>query len=280
MTTVPERTRRRFDPLLAVVTVLLTLGAAVTSFPFVWMISTAFKPLSESVDNPPTLVPSDWTLTNFETLFTELDFGRYIVNTLVVVAYCFVGMFISAMAGYAFAKMRFRGRTTLLLIVLATMMVPVQVTMIPTFLILNSFGLVNTLVGIALPTMVVAFNVFLFRQFMLTIPDELLEAARLDGAGELRTFLSIVMPMSRPILAVQAVLTFIGGWNAFLFPLVLGRGEDQYTLSVGLSLINQQQVVNPSLQLAGATLMVVPVIVLFVICQRHIVQGFTLSGLK
>lgn len=276
-------TRSRKPPVdvpAAVVAVLLTLGALLTSFPFLWMILTAFKPVSEAVSTPLTLLPADWTLENFRTLFTELNFARYTVNTLVVVAYCFVGMFISASAGYAFAKLRFRGRNLLLLLVLATMMVPVQVTMIPTFLILNELGLVNTLLGISLPTMVVAFNVFLFRQFMLTIPDELLEASRMDGAGELRTFVSIVMPMSKPILAVQTVLTFIGAWNAFLFPLILGRGEDQYTLSVGLALINQQQIQNPPLQLAGATLMVVPVVLLFIVCQRHIVQGFTLSGLK
>ena len=275
-----DHSRPAFDPVAVLVTVLLTLGAALTSFPFLWMVLTAFKSFGESVHTPPTLLPSDWTLENFRTLFRELHFARYTVNTLVVVAYSFAGMLFSAAAGYALAKLKFRGRSVVLFLVLATMMVPVQVTMIPTFLILNSVGLVNTLVGIALPTMVVAFNVFLFRQFMLTVPDEVLEAARMDGAGEWRTFLSIVMPMSKPILAVQTVLTFIGAWNAFLFPLILGRGDDQYTLSVGLALVNQQQVQNPALQLAGATLVVVPVVVLFVVCQRHIVHGFTLSGLK
>lgn len=278
--TTDRATRYRVDVPAIVVAVLLTVGALLTSFPFAWMILTAFKPLGEAVQSPLTVLPEDWTLENFETLFTELEFARYTLNTLVVVAFSFVGMFISAAAGYAFAKLRFRGRTFLLLLVLATMMVPVQVTMIPTFLILNELGLVNTLLGISLPTMVVAFNVFLFRQFMLTIPDEVLEAARIDGAGELRTFVSVVMPMSKPILAVQTVLTFIGAWNAFLFPLILGRGEDQYTLSVGLALINQQQIQNPALQLAGASLLVLPVVLLFVVCQRHIVQGFTMSGLK
>jgi len=271
---------RRVDPTVVSVTILLTLGAAVSSFPFVWMVMTSFKSLSESVSSPPTFLPDDWSLANFDRLFTELSFGRYLLNTCIVVLYSFVGMMLSAAAGYGFAKLRFRGRTFLFLMVLTTMMIPVQVTMIPTFLILNSVGLTNTLVGIALPTMVVAFNIFLFRQFMLTVPDDILEAARLDGASELRTFLSIVLPMSKAILAVQAVLTFIGGWNSFLFPLVIGRGQDQYTLSVGLSLLNQQQVVNPPLQLAGATLLVLPVVVLFVICQRQIVDGFTMSGLK
>lgn len=271
---------RRPDLVTAVVTILLTLGALLTSFPFFWMIATSLKSLGEAVGTPPTFLPEQWTVANFDRLFTDLAFGRYVLNTVVVVLYSFVGMFLSVAAGYGFAKLKFRGRTPLFVMVLTTMMIPAQVTMIPTFLIINAAGLTNTLAGVALPTMVVAFNVFLVRQFMLTIPDEMLEAARLDGAGELRTFWSIVLPMSKPILAVVAVLTFIGGWNSFLFPLILGRGEDQYTLSVGLALLNQQQVVNPPLQLAGATLMVIPVVLLFALCQRQIVQGFTMSGLK
>jgi multiple sugar transport system permease protein len=160
------------------------------------------------------------------------------------------------------------------------MMIPIQVTMIPTYLILNEAGLTNTLAGIAMPTLVTAFNVFLFRQFMLTIPDELLEAARLDGAGEARAFWSVVLPLSRPILAVQAVLTFIAGWNSFLWPLIIGNDQDHYTLSVGVALLNQQQTINPPLQMAGASLMVIPIVVVFVLFQRRITQGFTLSGLR
>jgi multiple sugar transport system permease protein len=142
----------------------------------------------------------------------------------------FVGLLLMAMAGYGFAKFHFRGRGVMFALVLATMMIPVQVTMIPTYLVLNSVNLTNTLVGIALPALVSAFSIFLFRQFMVTIPDELLEAARLDGAGEARVFASIVLPMSRPILAVQGVLTFIAGWNSFLWPLIIANAEEKYTL--------------------------------------------------
>jgi multiple sugar transport system permease protein len=166
------------------------------------------------------------------------------------------------------------------LLVLSTMMIPVQVTMIPTYLILNSLKLTDTLVGIALPTLVSAFNIFLFRQFMTTIPDELLEAARLDGAGELRILMSIVLPMSKPILAVGGVLTFITGWNSFLWPLIIANDQQNYTLSVGISLLNKQLAINPPLQMAGAALMVIPIVILFVIFQRYIVQGFAMSGLR
>jgi multiple sugar transport system permease protein len=164
--------------------------------------------------------------------------------------------------------------------VLVTMMIPGQVTMIPSYLILNGMKLTNTLIGIALPMLVSGFAVFLFRQFMATIPTEILEAARMDGAGEWRIFFRIILPMSGPILAVQVVLTFIAGWNSFLWPLIIANDQGLYTLSVGISLLNQQISTNPSLQMAASTLMVVPILIVFVVFQRYVVQGFALSGLK
>ena len=216
---------------------LLGLGALITSFPFIWMVTTSLKPLGESRAYPPTIVPTTISFDSYVRLFTELDFARYLLNTVIVVAIGFGGMLLVAMAGYGFAKFRFPGRNAMFLLVLATMMIPVQVTMIPTYLILNSVGLTNTLLGVALP-------------------------------------------MSRPILAVLGVLTFITGWNSFLWPLVIATDSDNYTLSVGLSLLNKQLTVSPPLQMAGASLMVIPILVVFVILQRHIVQGFALSGLK
>lgn len=258
----------------------LGLGALVTSFPFIWMIATSLKPLGESRSFPPTILPDTVSFDAYVRLFTEMDFARYLLNTIVVVVIGFGGMLLVAMAGYGFAKFPFRGRTAMFLLVLATMMIPVQVTMIPTYLILNAVNLTNTLPGIALPTLVSGFTLFLARQFMTTISDEILEAARLDGAGEWRILRSIVLPMSQPILAVIGVLTFITGWNSFLWPLVIATDSDNYTLSVGLSLLNEQLTINPPLQMAGASLMVIPIIIVFVVLQRHIVQGFTMSGLK
>lgn len=272
-----RRTDRRTGVTVAVV---LAAGAVLTAFPLFWMLSGSFKPQREAIDFPPSLLPRDPTFDSYTQLFTELEFGRYLVNTIVVVLIGGVGVLLMAMAGYAFAKFRFRGQRWLFFLVLATLMIPVQVTMIPTFLVINGLELTNTLVGIALPTLVSGFGIFLFRQFMTTIPGELLEAARLDGAGEFRTFWSVVLPMSKPILAVQAVLAFIAGWNSFLWPLIIATDQDSYTLSVGLALLNQQLSVDPGLQMAAASLMVVPVLVVFVFCQRYIVQGFALSGLK
>jgi multiple sugar transport system permease protein len=276
MTKQTARRRMRLAPLA----ILLTGGAVLTAFPFLWMITTSVKPLSESRRYPPEVLPSELSFAAYRRLFEDLDFGRYLANTVVVVLISFVGLLLMAMAGYGFAKFRFRGRGVMFALVLATMMIPVQVTMIPTYLLLNSVNLTNTLVGIALPALVSAFSIFLFRQFMVTIPDELLEAARLDGASEARVFARIVLPMSRPILAVQAVLTFIAGWNSFLWPLIIANDEEKYTLAVGLSLMNKQLSINPPLQMAGASLMVVPILVVFAILSRHVVRGFTMSGLK
>ncbi|WP_263731513.1 carbohydrate ABC transporter permease [Cellulomonas sp. SG140] len=277
-TATASRPRRRRHPWLT--GLVLSVGALATAFPFAWMIVSAVKPRRESMAYPPHLLPQQLTLQYFTQLVRQLDFGRYLVNTLAVVLISMVGLLLMAMAGYGFAKFTFRGKEPIFFLVLTTMMIPVQVTMIPTYLILNGLGLTNTLVGIALPTLVSAFGVFLFRQFMTTIPTEVIEAARIDGAGEGRIFARIVLPMSRPILAVQVVLTFITGWNSFLWPLVIASDQNLYTLSVGIALLNQQVATNPSLQMAAASLMVVPVLVVFVVFQRHIVQGFALSGLK
>ena len=258
----------------------LTIGAVATAFPFIWMLTSSVKPQQESVSYPPTILTLHPTLTYFKELFTQLDFGRYLLNTIAVVLIGFVGLFFIAMAGYAFAKFEFRGKGFMFFLVLATMMIPVQLTMVPTYLILSRIRLTNTLIGIAMPTLVSAFGIFLFRQFMSTLPSEIFEAAKLDGAGEWLIFLRVVIPMSMPIIAVQAVLTFIAGWNSFLWPLIIANDQNLYTLSVGLSLLNKQISANPSLEMAAATLMVLPILFVFMIFQRFIVQGFALSGLK
>jgi len=271
---------RRARPGTIIIGALLGVGALVTAFPFIWMVFASVKPRSESVAYPPQLLPQQPTLEYFVELFVKLDFGRYLVNTLLIVAICMVGLLLMAAAGYGFAKFDFPGRDALFFLVLVTMMIPGQVTMIPSYLILNGMKLTNTLIGIALPMLVSGFSVFLFRQFMLTIPTEVIEAARIDGAGEWRIFFGIILPMSGPILAVQVVLTFIAGWNSFLWPLVIANDQNLYTLSVGVALLNQQIATNPSLQMAASTLMVVPILIVFVVFQRYVVQGFALSGLK
>ncbi|GKX29214.1 sugar ABC transporter permease [Vallitalea longa] len=263
-----------------IVIVLLTLGGIVMFTPFIWMILTSFKHSSEAVLIPPTLFPNVPTLDNYKKLFEELNFLVYLKNTIIVVLLFFIGMLINAMAGYAFGKFKFPGKKVLFIFVLATMMIPSQVTMIPVYLILNQMGLINTMLGIVLPGLVVAYNIFLFKQFMGGIPNELMEAARIDGAGEFYIFFKLIMPISKPILAVQGILTFIAGWNNFLWPLIIANDEKYYTLSVGLSLLKGQNTANFALQMAGASIMVVPIMIIFCIFQKHIMEGFVTSGIK
>ena len=275
-----NRSRKQGKSRTTLIGVILAVGALITAFPFFWMVTTALKPQQDSVHYPPVIIPTKVTLQFFVSLFTELDFGRYLLNTVMLVVIGFFGLLLVSMAGYGFSKFEFRWKNSLFFLVLATMMIPIQVTMIPTYLILQHMKLVNTIIGMAIPTLVSGFSIFLFRQFMATIPNEILEAGKLDGAGEWRIFIKIVMPMSIPILAVQAVLTFISGWNSFLWPLILSNDQSKYTLSVGLSLLNKQISTNPSLQMAAASLMVIPILIVFAFLQKYVVQGFALSGLK
>ena len=259
---------------------LLTLGGVLFLLPFVWMILSSFKPENEIMQIPPTVWPHTFTMYNFDYLFKNMNFDVYLKNTLIIVLFSFIGMLLNALAGFGFAKYQFKGRNALFMLVLAPMMIPGQVTMIPVYLILNSLHLTNTMTGIVLPGLVGAFAIFLFRQFMSTIPTELLEATRLDGASEYRIFLQIALPISMPILAVQAILTFINGWNSFLWPLIIANDESLYTLSVGLSLLKGQYEGNYGLQMAGAAFMVAPVIILFTYFQKHIIENFSISGMK
>lgn len=262
------------------ISILLGVLGIVTFFPFLWMIFSSFKTNAEINQIVPSLLPKAASLDNFKELFVRMNFGLYLKNTLIVTICSFAGLFLNAMAGYGFAKYDFKGKNKLFLLVLATMMIPGQVKMIPVYLLLNSVGLTNSLTGIILPGLVGAFGVFLFRQFMSTISDEMIEAARLDGANEWYIFFKIILPLTKPILAVQGILTFIGGWNSFLWPLIIANDEKYYTLSVGLQLLQGQHGGNYALQMAGATFMVVPILIVFLIFQKYILEGFNVSGMK
>ncbi|EAC2955725.1 TPA: carbohydrate ABC transporter permease [Listeria monocytogenes] len=264
---------------IAVITIL-TVGGFFMILPFIWMVLSSLKTDAEILKIPPTIWPETFTLDNFTKLFTEMDFAIYLKNTLIIVFFSFFGLFLNAMAGYGFAKFKFKGKNKLFYLVLATMMIPGQVTMIPVYLLLNAAGLTNTMTGIVLPGLVGAFGIFLFRQFMSTISDDLLEAARLDGASEFYIFWRIVIPISRPVLAVQGILTFIAGWNSFLWPLIIANDEKFYTLSVGLQLLKGQYGSNYALQMAGATFMVIPIILIFMTFQKYILKDFNVSGMK
>ncbi|UOQ43999.1 carbohydrate ABC transporter permease [Halobacillus salinarum] len=259
---------------------VLFVGGLLVSLPFIWMILSSFKNEREVLSIPPTLIPKNPTIHHYFELFQNLNFDVYLINTLIIVVFSMFGLLLNTMAGYGFGKFQFRGKEIWFGIVLMTMMIPGQVAMIPTYLILNKMGLTNTMAGIILPGLIAAFNIFLIRQFMETIPDDLIEAARLDGAGEFYIFFKLILPLSKPVLAVQVILTFIASWNSFLWPLIIANDESLYTLSVGLALLQDQNVTNYGLQMAGATFMVIPILIIFIIFQKYIVEGFNMSGIK
>jgi multiple sugar transport system permease protein len=250
--------------------------------PFVWMLLSSFKPEGEIRANPPTWLPNDPTLANYGSLFDRLDFPTYFTNSAVVAVLTTVGnlLFCSA-AGYALAKLPFAGKKVLFGIVLGTLMVPSIVTIVPLFVLSSNLGLVNTVAGLVLPYLAQAFGVFLMRQFILSIPNDLLEAARIDGASELRIYWQVVLPLCRPALATLGILTFLASWNNFLWPLVAATTEDTYTLPVALALyaIGQNRT-EYDILLAGAVVIVLPVLVVFILLQRHFVRGIATTGLK
>jgi multiple sugar transport system permease protein len=262
--------------------VLLFGGLVLVVGPFVWMLLSSFKPEGEIRADPPTWWPHDPSLANYGNLFDRLDFPTYFTNSAVVAILTTAGnlLFCSA-AGYALAKVPFAGKKVLFGIVLGTLMVPGIVTMVPLFVLSSNLGLVNTVAGLILPYLAQAFGVFLMRQFIQSIPDDLLEAARIDAASELRIFAQIVLPLCRPALATLGILTFLASWNNFLWPLVAATGEETYTLPVALALyaIGQNRT-EYDLLLAGAVVIVVPVLVVFILLQRHFVRGIATTGLK
>lgn len=258
----------------------LIIGGVIVSLPFFWMVMSSFKPEREARAMPPTFFPEQFTFEHYIHLFQELNFEIYFYNTLIIVLFSMFGLLFNTMAGYGFAKFQFKGKEILFIGVLATMMIPAQVSMIPVYLILNEINLTNTLGGIILPGLIAAFNIFLIRQFMTTIPDDLIEAARMDGAREFFIFFRIIIPLAKPIIAVQAILTFVAAWNSFLWPLIIANDSSLYTLSVGLALLKGQNETSFALQMAGSTIMVIPIVILFMFVQKHIVQGFNTSGIK
>lgn len=260
--------------------VVLSIWGLIVILPFLWMFLSSFKSNAEISQMTLSFWPKHWTLQNYQNLFISGNFGVYLKNTLIITAFSFIGLILNAMAGYGFAKFNFKGKPFMFIAVLSTMMIPGQVTMIPVYLILNEMHLTNTLVGIILPSLVGAFAIFLFRQFMSTISNSILEAARLDGAGEWYIFWHIVIPISKPVLAVQGILTFIGGWNSFLWPLIIANDQKYYTLSVGLQLLQGQHTTDYGLQMAGSSFMVIPVIIIFLIFQKYILQGFNVQEEK
>jgi len=261
---------------------LLTVAVVAVAAPFVWMVLGSLKPTSELRQMPPTWWPQNPSLDNFTQLFSQLSFGRYFFNSTVVALVVTVGnMLFCSMLGYALAMLNFRGKNLVFVGVLAMLMIPGVVTFVPQFVLVANAGLVDTLPGLFLPFLAAPFGVFLMRQYILGLPRDLLDAARVDGAGELRIFARIILPLCGPALATLGILTFLGSWNNFLWPLVVAQTEDTYTLPVALALFAKgQNSTNYGLLLAGATVVVIPILLLFLAFQRKFIEGIATTGIK
>ena len=261
--------------------IALGLGAVITLLPLAWMVMASFMPSGEASAYPPPVLPSRFTMAHYGDLFTKLNLGRYFLNsTLIAVAITAVSLFLNSMAGYAFAKFRFRGRKTLFRFLLAGLVIPVQVAMLPLFLLLKQGGLINTYWGVIIPSMATIFGIFLVRQYALSIPDDLLDAARMDGAGEWKIYWSVVMPLMKPVLVTLAIFTFMAAWNDFMWPLIVLNDNSMYTLPVALANMMGEYVLDTELMMAGAVLTVLPIMLVFIVLQRYYIEGIMLGSVK
>jgi alpha-1,4-digalacturonate transport system permease protein len=249
--------------------------------PVLWFVLSSFKDATDLGARPPKILPTRWALENYTEAFEMYNYMRYFTNSVFVTTVAtLLTLLINSMAAYAFAKYNFRGRDGLFVMTLAMIMIPLQVILIPMYLVVSSLGLVNTYWGMIIPAAATPTGVFIIRQYMLTIPDELIEAARIDGAGEFRIFARIVLPLCRPALAVVAIFSILWRWNDFLWPLLIAQKEELYTLPVALALLNGQLVVPYNIVLAMSVMSIIPVLFMFVFMQRQIVQGIAQTGIK
>jgi multiple sugar transport system permease protein len=255
--------------------------ALVMVLPLLWMIVTSLQTLNETRHYPPTLVPSSLEWNNYREVLQEAPFARWFLNTLIVTVVVVIGnLLFCSLAGYAFARIKFFGREVAFVLILATLMVPFQVIIIPEFLIVRRLGMIDSLGALILPNLAGAFGIFLLRQFFRTLPIELEEAARIDGCSRLGVLFKIVLPLSGPALATLAVITFMWTWNDFLWPLITIYNPDNMTLQLGLSTFQGAHQTNTNLLMAANVLSMLPILVLFFVAQRYFIRGIATSGLK
>jgi multiple sugar transport system permease protein len=263
------------------VNLALALAALLTLVPLAWMVCASLMAPGEASTYPPPMLPRAATLANYRLLFAEHGVVRQAANSLLISLLATgLSLLFNLSAGYAFAKLRFAGRERVFRLLLGALVIPAQVTMMPLFLMLKEMGLVNTYAGALVPWLASVFGIYLVRQYALTIPDELLEAARMDGAGELHLFVLVVLPLLKPIVVTLAVLTFLGSWNDFMWPLIVLTDHDVQTLPVALAALSREHVQDVELMMAGAVITVLPVLLLFLALQRYYMQGLLAGSVK
>jgi multiple sugar transport system permease protein len=260
---------------------LLLAGCVIAILPMVWMVSASLMETGAANSYPPRLFPERVTFEHYRALFTRLNLGRYLLNSaFVATTVTVVSLLINSMAGYAFAKLRFRGRDRTFRFLTLGLVIPVQVSMLPLFLLMREMGLINTYWGVIIPGMASIFGIFLIRQYALSIPDDLIDAARIDGAGEFRIYWSVILPVIRPILATLAIWTFLSTWNDFMWPLIVLSDDRMFTLPVALANLSGERVQDTELMMAGSVLTTLPVMLVFMLLQRYYVEGITMGSVK
>lgn len=264
-----------------IVYLLLILGAVIMIIPFYWMITTAVKTPAESIKFPPTLWPSHFIWSNFVKAWNDANFGRYILNTLFIAFTTLAGvLFTSILGAYAFAKLQFKGRDVLFISLLGIMMIPMPVYIVPGYLVLMKLGWIDTFYALIVPWTVSVFNIFLLRQHFKSIPDELYEAAVLDGCNHWQFLWKILVPLSKPMLVAISIFSLIGSWNSFIWPLVVTNSDKIRPIQVGLAYFMQEQSTNYVLLSAASTISVLPLIILFFLAQKQIIASYAKSGIK
>jgi len=260
---------------------VLVFGALIMIIPFLWMITTSLKTRGATLVLPPQFIPDEINFANYQRVAEVFPVGRFFLNSLFVALTSTIGQIITAsMAAYAFARIEFKGREVIFLIYLATLMVPTQVTMIPQFILMKYLGWLESYRGLIVPGIFNAFGTFLLRQFFLTIPKSLEEAAFIDGASHFRVYRQIIMPLAKPALATLSVFAFMQSWNSYLWPLIIVSEKAKMTLPLGLSLLQGRWTTDWNLMMAGVVISVIPVLAVYLFAQKYLIQGITLSGLK
>lgn len=260
---------------------ILILGALSMAIPYVWMVVTSIKPIDEIQSYPPSFYVRHPTFTPYKELFYLLPMSRYLLNSLFVASLVTVcNVFFCSLAGYAFAKHNFYGRNKIFLFLLSAIMIPYQVNLIPGFIIVKNLKWLNTFYALIIPNMAMVFGVFLCRQYIMSIPNDLIDAAKIDGCSEFGIYRLIIFPLIKPALATLAIFSFLSQWNSFVWPLIVIHTSSMRTVPLALSVLNSQFGANFSMMMAGATVVTLPVLIVFLSLQKYIIEGITMTGLK
>jgi len=262
--------------------VVLIIGSLIIMFPFLWALLSSFKTNNEIVLKvPPTFFPEKFTIDGYITVLSEVRFYRWLLNSLFVGAsITFLTLLTSSLGGYIYAKFNFKGKKLSFMVILATLMVPFEVIMIPSYLIISRIGLLNSLYGLIIPSAVSAFGIFLCKQFCESIPNDLIDAGRIDGATEFGIFFKLIVPEIKPTMSALAIFTFVGSWNNYLWPLIIINDENKMPITIAINFFNLQHFAQTNLVIVVCMLIIIPVIIVYFIFQKQFVEGLALTGMK